>query len=97
MLGFLYSDDLSLYVDLEENLKAMVKRFVEVCSNRVLKVNEYKSKLIVLTKGEGLECEVSVDGMRLKHMSEFKYFECALDESSTDDPECSRNVVGMCQ
>ena len=33
-------------------------RFVEVCRRRYLKVNEGKSKVMVLSEEEGLECEV---------------------------------------
>ena len=40
--------------------------------------------MIVLNGEKGLDCEVCVDGMRLKHVSEFKYLECVLDESGTD-------------
>ena len=36
---------------------------------------------------EGLECEVHVDGIRLK------YLECVLDESDTDGAERSREVA----
>ena len=42
---------------------------------------------------EGLESEVCVDGICLKHVSEFKYLGCVLDESGTDDAECSRKVA----
>ena len=34
---------------------------------------------------EGLECEVCVDGIRLEHVSEFKYLACVLNESDTDE------------
>ena len=37
-----------------------------------------------------LECSVYVDGMRLEHVSKFKYLGCVLDESGTDEAECSR-------
>ena len=40
-----------------------------------------------------MECEVSVNGIRLEHVSEFKYSGCVLDESRTDEAECSREVV----
>ena len=40
---------------------------------RGLKVSAGKSKVIVLNGEEGLECEVHVDGIRLEHVSEFKY------------------------
>ena len=43
---------------------------------------------------EGLECEVRVDGMQLEHVSEFKYLECIFDDSSTNEEECHRKVVG---
>ena len=32
-----------------------------------------------------MECEVSVDGVQLEHVSEFKYLGCVLDESGTDE------------
>ena len=40
---------------------------------------------MLLRGEEGLECEVSVDGVRLEHVSEFKYLQCVLDESGTDE------------
>ena len=51
---------------------------------------------MVLGGEEGLECEVCVDGSRrdtLKHVSEFKYLECILDDSGTDEAEYSRKVA----
>ena len=57
----------------------MVGRFTEVCRRRGLKVNAGKSKLMVLNVQEGLEYEVHVDGIRLEHVSEFKYLGCVLD------------------
>ena len=41
-----------------------------------------------------MECEVCVDGIRLEHVSEIKYLGCILDESGTDEAECSRKVAG---
>ena len=44
---------------------------------------------------EGLEYEVCVDGIHLEHVLEFKYLECVLDESGSDEGECSgRRVAG---
>ena len=59
---------------------------------RRLKVNADKSKVTVLNGEEGLKFEVSVDGMSLKHVSEFKYLRCVLDESGTCNAECHRKV-----
>ena len=71
-----------------------MRRFVvEVCRKRGLKVNAAKSKVMVMNGEEGLECEVHVDGVRLEHVSEFKYLGCVLDESSTDRTECRRKVA----
>ena len=42
---------------------------------------------------EGLECEVHVDGIHLEDVSEFKYLGCVLDDSGTDEAECSRKVA----
>ena len=41
----------------------------------------------------GLECEAHVDGIRLEHVSKFKYLGCVLYESGTDGAECNREVV----
>ena len=40
-----------------------------------------------------MECEVYIDGIRLEHVSEFKYLGCILDKSGTDGAECSRRVA----
>ena len=42
---------------------------------------------------EWLECEDCVDGIRLEHVSEFKYLGCVLEESVTDDAEFNKKVA----
>ena len=64
----LYRDDLGLCCDSEEDLRAMLGRFVEVCRRKGLKFNAGKSKVKVLGGEEGLECEVCVNGIRLEHL-----------------------------
>ena len=91
--GLLYADDLFLCGEWKEEPRVMVGRFAEVCRRRCLKVNESKSKVMVLGGEEGLESAVCVDGIRLEHVSEFKYLGCVLDESGTDETECSRKVA----
>ena len=54
---------------------------------RGLKVKEGKSKVMASGGEEGLECEVFMDGMRLEHMSGFKYVRYVLDESGKDEAE----------
>ena len=49
--------------------------------------------MMVLNGEEELECEIHVDGIRLEHVSEFKYLGCILDESGTDGAECSRKLT----
>ena len=71
----------------------MVGRFAEMCRRRGLKLNAGKSKVVLLNREEGLECEVHVDGVRLEHVSEFKYLVCSLDESRTDRAECRGKVT----
>ena len=51
LTGLLYVDDLGLCGESEEDLRAMVRRFVEVCRRRGLKVNAGKSKVMVLGVG----------------------------------------------
>ena len=79
--SLLYADDLVLCGEWEENLRAMVGHFVEVCRRRGLQVNTGKSKVIVSSEEKGLEGEVCVAGMRLEYVSEFKYLGCIVDES----------------
>ena len=89
----LYADDLVLCGESEEELRGMVGRFVEVCIRRRLKFNAGKSKVMIMNREEGLECEVHVDGVHLEHVSEFKYLGCVLDEAGTDGAECIRKVA----
>ena len=49
--------------------------------------------MIVLDGEEGLGHEVCIDGIHLGHISEFKYLGCVLDESGTDEADCSRKVA----
>ena len=44
----MYADDLVLCVESEEDPRAMVGRFTELCRRRGLKVNAGKNKVIVL-------------------------------------------------
>ena len=50
--GILYADDLVLCGKSEEDLRAMVGRFAEVCRRRSMKVNVGKTKIIVLSGEE---------------------------------------------
>ena len=67
----LYTDDLVLWGESEENLRAMVGHFVKVCMRRGQKVIAGKSKVMVLVGEDGFECEVCVDGIRLEHVLKF--------------------------
>ena len=90
-----YANDLVLCGESEEDLRAMVGRFVKVC-RRYLKVNAGKSKVMVLSGEERLYCEVCVDRICLGHVlkfSKFKYLGCVLNELGTDGAECSKNVA----
>ena len=53
--GLLYADDYVLYGELEEDLRAIVRWFTEVCRRRELKVNAGNRKMIVLGGEEGSE------------------------------------------
>ena len=58
----LYANNLVLCGELEEDLKVMVRCFVEVCGRKGLKVNADMRKVMVLGREEGLKCEICVDG-----------------------------------
>ena len=68
LLGLLYANDLVLCGESEEDMRAMVEWFVEVCGRRRLKVNAGKSKVMVMNGEEGLECEVHIDGIPLERL-----------------------------
>ena len=63
-------------------------RCVEGEDWRGLKFNASKSKVMVVNGEKGLECEVLVDGIRLEHVLEFKYW--ILD----DQAQMWQNAVG---
>ena len=64
MSDLFYADDLVLYGQLKEDLRAMVGRFVEVCRRIGLIANAGKSNAVVLNGEEGFDVEVCVDGIR---------------------------------
>ena len=65
--GLLCADDLVLCGESKKYLGTIVGRFIEVF--RIgLKVNAGKSKVMLLSGEEGLECEVCVNGIRLEHV-----------------------------
>ena len=82
-----------LCVESEENLRAIVGSFIEMCRRRALKINSGKSKVMVLGVEKVLECVVCVNGISLEHVLEFKYLRCVLNESGADETEFSRKVV----
>ena len=61
MPGLLHADDLVLCDESEEDLRATMGHFIEVC-RRSLKVSAGKIKVMLLDGEEGLECEVCVNG-----------------------------------
>ena len=91
--GLLYADGLVLCEESEEDLRAMVGWYVQVCRRSRLKFNVVKNKLRVLGGEDGLECEVYVDEMQLEHALEFKYLGCVLNESGKDKAEFRKKVV----
>ena len=58
--------------------------FAEVYRRRDLNVSVGKSKVMVLNGEEGLECEVSVDGLQLERVLKLEYLGFVLDESGSD-------------
>ena len=60
------------------------------CVGEEGKVNAGKRKVMVLNGEEEFECEVYVDGVRLDHISEFKYLGYVLEKSGSEGAECSR-------
>ena len=68
MPDLLYADDLILCGELEEDIRAMVGGFFEVCKERGLKVTTTKSKVMVFDGEEEWKCKVCIDGMRLEHV-----------------------------
>ena len=61
--GLLYADDLVLCGESDDDLRAMVGHFDEVCRRRGLKVISDNSKMMVSNGEEGLECEVCKGGI----------------------------------
>ena len=59
----MHADDLVLWGKSEEDLTAMVGRFVDVCRRRGMKVNAGESNLMIISGEKGLESEVHVDGV----------------------------------
>ena len=60
--ALLYAHDLAVCGEFIEKLRVMISRFVEICKERGLPVNEDKSKVTVLGGEKGSMSEVTIDG-----------------------------------
>ena len=72
----MYAAGLVLCGEFKKDMRAMVGHFVEVCKRRSLKVNAGKSKVMVLSEEEGMECEVCIDGVSLEQRIPIVLFYC---------------------
>ena len=85
--GLLYTNDLVLCGESEEDLRVMVGWFAKMYRRRGVKFNEDKSKVMVLNGEEGLECKVYIDGIHLEHVSGCCYGKSGgIDELATTFP-----------
>ena len=69
----------------------IIGHLTEVCKRMGLKVNEDKSKVMVLEIKEGSVCEVTVN--EEIGVFEFKHLGSMLDKSGTDGVKCCRKVA----
>ena len=54
----MYANDLALCGESEEDLKVMMRNFVEVCRRKGLKVNADETKVMELGGEEGSRCDL---------------------------------------
>ena len=95
MPGFLYSFDLVLCQETAENLKVILRCFLDLCKRRGLKVSPNKKKVMVLA-GRKDRYVRSLFMRQLELVLEkFKYLGYVLNESSSEDGKCHRKVVSV--
>ena len=68
-------------------MSVMIRYFVKIYKIRGLTANADKSRVMVLKRDERCVCEVSVDGRKLEHVTEFKYLEFVFDKLGEDEVE----------
>ena len=84
-----YADDTALIADSEEKLQDLVLGLVRASSERGLKLNVAKTKVMVITKGdERIEASVSVNGQVLEQVERYKY----LGSIVTRDARCVEEI-----
>ena len=76
------ADELVSYGESEENVRVDVRRFVEVCKLRGLKVNIIKTMVLLSGMVEDSKCEGSMKRRQLERVSKYKYLRFMLDESA---------------
>ena len=88
--GLLYADGLVLCGESEENLRAIVECFIEMCMRKGLKFNAGKSKVMMLGGEEGLECDVCINGYVWSISRNLKTW----DVFQTNQVQMRQSVVG---
>jgi len=89
----LYADDVVFMSETEAELRSMIECFNNVSNRRGLRVNASKSKVMVVGKGEGVVCQIDLNGQTLEQVNEFKYLGCVLNARGTDEADCGSKVV----
>ena len=86
----LFTDDIALVADSEENLCRLVSEFGRVCERRTLRVNVGKSKVVRCSRsGNGDRMHVILNGELLEEVDCFKY----LGSQVAADGGCEMDVV----
>jgi hypothetical protein len=86
--NFRYADDTALTAGNEEDINEITHSVNNAGTERLLKLNAKKTKLMVISKNETTPPEVCINNVKIEQVDKFKY----LGSIKTDDGNCTIDI-----
>ena len=83
-----FADDQGMVAATEKGLQGIMDALHETATKYGMKINIKKTKTMVVSKQEGINVEILVDGQRLEQVKKFKY----LGATITEDGKCLSEI-----
>jgi len=89
----LFADDQALIHSNADKLQSHTDRLNAACERYDMKISVSKTESMVVSRSQGVDCEILVNNSKLKQVREFKY----LGSLFTDDGKIAREIETRCQ
>lgn len=87
-----YADDTVILARTSESLQHLVKNMSDICKNYGIKMNVKKTKYMTFNKKPINNTNITIDGIQLEKVSEYKYLGTLINETGDQNQEIKRRI-----